>query len=154
MYALAFLVALVAFIPFASGYFQTVTTAEPLTVTRSIVSLENYLAYRGAVMSYAEQNQAYTGTVPDTALTSLLPPGYIKTGPWTNQISGTQIVVYGTSNIGMIGASKLSNDSVVDSANYLVGYAKSGNWVTTAGGTISTAPAYVPDGAILSIISK
>lgn len=154
MAALAFLVALVALIPIASGYFQTVTTAEPPPVTKSVVSLDNFLAYRGAVTTYSEQNSSFTGTVPDAALANWLPPGYQKLGPWTNQVSATQIVVYGNGNIGRIGASTLSNDSVAYAANYVVGYAVDGNWVSTAGGVISAAPAYVPAGGILAIINR
>lgn len=153
MTALGFFFAFLALIPFASGYFQTVTLAEPVTVTKSAISLDNFLAYRAAVLTYTEQNQAAAGTVQDTSLTSL-PPGYQKLGPWTNQITATQIVVYGSSNIGMIGASTSSTDSVSVAANYFVGYAKGGNWVTTAGGTISPSPGFVPDGAILAIIDK
>lgn len=153
MTALSFFLGFLALLPFASGYFQTVTLAEPLSVTKSAISLDNYLAYRGAVLTYAELNQDFVGTVPDASLTNL-PPGYQRSGPWTNQITATQIVVYGSNNIGMIGASTLSNDSVSAAANYLVGYAKGGNWVTTVGGTISPAPGFVPEGAILAIIDK
>ncbi|MVF24266.1 hypothetical protein EVC37_22045 [Methylocaldum sp. BRCS4] len=154
MAAIAFLVALIALMPIASGYFQAVTTAEPLSVTKSVVMQENFLAYRVAVMAYAEQNPSVTGTAPDAALTGWLPPGYQKLGPWTNQISATQIVTYGSSDIGRIGSSTLSNDSVVYAANYVVGYAVGGNWVTTAGGVISPAPAYVLEGSILAIINR
>jgi PilM len=154
MYALAFFIALVALIPFSSGHFHAVTTAEPLSVTRSTVALDNFLIYRQAVMAYSENNPSFTGTVADVTISSKLPPGYQKLGPWTNQISAAQIVVYGSSSIGLIGSSTLSNDSVIDGAHYLVGYAKNGNWESTAGGVISTAPAYVPTGAILAIINK
>jgi hypothetical protein len=152
MTALAYFLVLIALIPFASGYFQTVSTTEPLTVTRSVVSLENFLTYRDAVMTYAEHNPSFTGTVPDASIATIF-PNYIKTGPWTSQISATQIVVYSTANIGPIGASTLSNESAIASANYLYGYAAGGNWVTTSGGIIQTAPAYVPAGAILAIIN-
>jgi hypothetical protein len=153
MNALTFLIVLMSLIPIASGYFQSVTTAEPLTVTKKVISLENFLAYRGAVLTYAEKNPAFVGIVPDASLPSL-PPGYQKMGPWVNKITAKKIVVYGSSDIGMIGASTLSNESSVDAANYLVGYAKSGNWVSTALGIISPAPNYVPEGAILAIIDK
>jgi len=55
MNALTFLIVLMSLIPIASGYFQSVTTAEPLTVTKKVISLENFLAYRGAVLTYAEK---------------------------------------------------------------------------------------------------
>jgi len=153
MAAIAFFLALIALIPISSGYFQTVTTAEPLSITKSSVSLENFLAYRVAVLTYTEQTPAFTGTVYDSALSNL-PPGYLKTGPWTNQVSATEIVIYGSSNIGKVGASTLSNDSVNYAANYVFGYANSGNWVTTTGGIVSSAPGYVVEGAILAIINK
>lgn len=152
MAALSFFFAFLALIPFASGYFQTVTLAEPVSVTKSVITLDNFLAYRGAVLAYSEQHSTFVGTVPDSALTNL-PPGYQRLGPWTNQITSTQIVVYGSSNVGIIGASS-SNDALNASANYLVGYAKNGNWVTTTGGAITTAPGFIPDGAILAIIDK
>jgi len=152
MTALAYLLVLVALLPFVSGHFQAVSTVEPLTVTRSVVSLENFLTYRDAVMTYAEKNPNFTGTVPDAAIATIF-SNYIKTGPWTNQVSATQIIVYSSANIGPIGASTLSNESAIASANFLYGYASSGNWVTTSGGIISAAPAYVPAGSILAIIN-
>jgi hypothetical protein len=143
--------------PFASGFFQQVTTSESITTTRSGITLDNYLAYRSAVITYTEQNPAFTGVVQDNTLVNLLPPGYIKLEQWTNQISATDIVIYGSQNIGTISA---SSDTAVYLDNYIVGYAKNGNWVIngvcapTPAGLCVAAPAYVPDGAILSLLNK
>lgn len=156
MIALVFLIALAALIPFSSGYFETVTLAEKAPVTRQVIAFDNFLAYRGAVVAYAESNPAFNGTIPDATVLSVpgyLPIGFQKTGPWTNTLTATQIVVYSSSDIGSIGASTLSNNSIVDASNYMYGYARSGNWMI-GGSVFSSAPAFVPEGAILAIINR
>jgi len=153
MVILGLFLAIVAIIPIASGLHSATMLNEPPPVMRTVATLENFMMYRNAVQTFGEQNPAFTGNVSDSSLTNL-PGGYQKLGPWTNEISVTQIVVYGSANIGMIGASAQSNQSSILAANYLVGYAKGGNWVTTSAGILSAAPGYVPEGAILAIINK
>ena len=157
MWAWALLLSFAALIPFASGFFQQVSTGESITTTRSGITLDNYLAYRSAVITYTEQNPAFTGVVQDNAIVNLLPPGYNKLAQWTNQITTTEIVIYGSQNIGTISPSP---DTAAYLDNYIIGYAKNGNWVVngvcspTPAGLCVAAPAYVPDGAILSLLDK
>lgn len=160
MTAQAFFFAFLALLPFASGYFYTTTTSESHSSTRSAITLENYLAYRSAVITYTERTPAFTGVIPDNALVNLLPTGYRKSGQWTNQISSTQIVIYGSQNIGVLSAASLADDTASYLSDYIVGYAKNGNWningvcAPTPAGNCVAAPAYVPEGAILSLLDK
>ena len=158
-FPLVYVLMLVSVIVLASGDHTRAINAEPVTTTRSVVTLENYLAYRTAVVSYAESNPAYSGSVALSNLTTWLPPNFVALGPWTNQITSSQIVVYASSNIGPVGSSTQAvspyeNTALNDAANYFIGYQVGGNWVTAWGGTISAAPGFVPSGALMSIVNR
>lgn len=62
------------------------------------VSATNFVAYRSAVQSYLRSNPTATGTISDVALNAYWVPGFQRSIPWTNLISGGSLYVYSTAS--------------------------------------------------------
>ncbi len=112
----------------------------------------NFAIYRNAVCDYATTNPTFVGTVPESSL--LLPSGYKKTGTWINMVEvGGTIYVYAS-----VERSGQMASNVIDalSGNNAVGIKDAfGRIISTSYGDLGvTAPAYIPEDAVVSFSSR
>lgn len=107
------------------------------------VQAEHFLAYRKAVVFWAQANPGSTGTVADASLP--LPPGFSNGAGWVNNTQGGVVYVYGT-------PSRAVGDVLFEACGRspLVGM-KQGGQLVTAQGTITALPAWIPDGSMVGI---
>jgi len=106
-----------------------------------------FMAYRTAVQSYLVANPTFSGAVPASSLS--LPPGTPATG-LSNYIQARQAVVYAS-----LGSSAF--ECAADQrwgATVALGFAQGGRWVSPDHGDLGfSVPAYVPEGALMSVFS-
>lgn len=107
----------------------------------------NIKVYRNAVLSYARANTGYTGTVPDTALSALLPTWYRKASVVNNYVQGGRGFVYVMSPA----PTHLLEDLVTDTGNSIyVGINRNGQLVNPSrGNTGITLPGSIPNNSVV-----
>lgn len=66
---------------------------------RSEVEATNFLAYRRAVVKYVTANTSAAGNINDTSLASYWLPGYVRDSNWSNEVSGSVVFVYSTTQM-------------------------------------------------------
>jgi len=133
----------------ASGYFQTVSTAESLSTTKQAAIAENFVIYRYAALNFMELNPSFTGVIPDTSL--VLPPNYVKLGSWTNLIQGGFIVIYSANQVAVLSSNVLAKSSSVDT---VLDYTANGRVVSPVFGDRGASFNFVPDGSLISVIQQ
>lgn len=106
----------------------------------------NWVIYRNAVIHYAMQTSGgFSASINDASLS--LPPGYRNLGGWTNTVAGRTLYIYG--NAGAFAAPQAVEYA---EGSYAVGFVQGGNWVSPQGGVIAPAPAFVPNGDLLTVV--
>jgi len=118
---------------------------EPPVSTSEAADLAwNLAVYRNAVLAYASQNPAFTGTAPDSALP--FPPWYKPAAPWGNKVLPGMVAVYGSRSMTV----ELATEMVtLAKGSYFVGIAdaKTGRLLSPLlGDTGLTLPPGIPDG--------
>jgi hypothetical protein len=87
---IALLIAVLAF-----GMAQTITPAiARQQVVAAGASAAGFSVYQGALMAYKSAHPAFSGSVPQAALS--LPPGVTSVAGWDNLIAGGVLYVYST----------------------------------------------------------
>jgi hypothetical protein len=153
-YAIPVILMLASLYPLTTGYFfshQGATSATGVDVGRLIESAQtdNFLAYRTAVMRYAELNPGVTGTVANTSLP--LPLGFTSLGAWTNTLTATTAYVY--SSTGAEGEILSAQPEAPWLRDWIAGYNQGGTWVTGNGIGLAL-PGYIPNGSVVAVIQR
>lgn len=153
MYAIPLVLLLATLIPMQTGYFfskqaESATGVE-IDRYRAAAQAENFLAYRTAVMRYAELNPSAIGTIANASLP--LPSGFISIGSWTNRLTTTTAYVY--SSTGTEGPILSAQPDAIWLRDWIAGYKQGGVWRTGAGDGV-VLPAYIPNGSVVSVIQR
>lgn len=150
MHLIVYFFIFLSIIPISSGYLQSVLYAEPASIIKKSSLIDNFVTYRQAVLTFADQHKDFVGTISDSQLANLLPPNFVKTGSWTNYLSTDQTIIYAQIAGDIVSSNTLKLDAKI---NKYVGYARNQRWITSLGDNCA-APNYVPNGALLSMINR